>query len=310
VSAAVVTFGETMAMISADHPGVLSRGAAATWSFGGADSNVAVGLARLGVPVTWVGRVGDDQPGRMIVAGLRGEGIDVVAISDPNPTGLMLKFRRTTDRVNIAFRRSGSAGSFLAPDDLLHHSSLGEAKIVHCTGITPALSKSSRNATFAAVREGRRNGALISFDVNYRPTLWSRQEALSCISELAQEADLIFASPEEIDLALPEGIESFINGGPERTVIIKDGARGAQGYTAKNRVHVHAVPITVQDAVGAGDAFVAGYLSAYLEGASLERALQRAVVTGAFACLSPGDWEGAPYLEELTLLADPDPVSR
>ncbi|MFJ4210858.1 sugar kinase [Paenarthrobacter sp. NPDC089675] len=310
MSSSVLTFGETMAMISTDHPGVLSRGAAATWSFGGADSNVAVGLARLGVPVTWIGRVGDDQPGRMIVRGLRGEGIDVVAVSDPNPTGLMLKFRRTSDRVNVAFRRSHSAGSFLAPEDLLHHASLGEARIVHCTGITPALSDSSRSATFAAVKQARSTGALVSLDVNYRPTLWDRQDAAACISELAQEADIVFASPEELDLALPEGIDCFIQGRHGRTVIIKDGARGAHGYDAEAQIQVPAVPITVQDAVGAGDAFVAGYLSALLDGAPMAQCLQRAVVTGAFACLSTGDWEGAPYLEELSLLADNDPVSR
>lgn len=307
----VVTFGETMAMVTTDRPGVLSRGDAATWSFGGADSNVAIGLARLGVRVTWFGRVGDDAPGRMIAAGIRGEGVNTVAlIDDSAPTGLMLKFRRTSDRVSVLFRREHSAGSHLAPEDLVSHPALSEASIVHCTGITPALSNSARIATFAAVRQGREHGALISFDVNYRPSLWSRMEATAYLSELARECDLVFASPDEIDLALPNGIDAFLAARPDRVVVIKNGEHGATGYTAHERIEVPAVHVTAHDTVGAGDAFVAGFLSSHLELAPLEENLRRAVVTGAFACTSSGDWEGAPSLHELDLLSAPDPVSR
>jgi 2-dehydro-3-deoxygluconokinase len=269
---------------------------------------VAIGLARLGHTVRWGGRVGADEVGAFILRTLRAESVavDTVVVDARRPTGLMLAERRVANVSRVSYYRSGSAGSALEVTDAA--ACLTEVpRILHVTGITPALSGSAAEAVATAVRLARHAGALVSVDVNYRSGLWSPEEARPVLSELVRSAHIVIASEDELGLVVSgPGDESTAAGelaayGVSQ-LVIKRGARGATVWHEGSAQHAPAVPVTVLDTIGAGDAFTAGYLSGVLDGLSPCAALHRGTLTGAFAVAAVGDWEGLPTRGELSLL--------
>lgn len=310
----VVTFGETMGLFRATSVGSLEHVSDFALGIGGAESNVAVALARLGTPVTWVGRVGADALGRRVLRELRAEGIAVNGIIDSSaPTGLMIKEQRTNDATRVQYYRSGSAGSRLSIDDLAEVDIVGSA-LLHITGITPALSDSAHQAVLGAMSIARDAGVPVSFDVNHRASLWRRNPS-AVYQELASRADVVFAGIDEARLLSPEATtpEELASGVAElgpRQVVIKLGDAGCIALVEGRRFVQAAVRVRAIDTVGAGDAFVAGYLAELLAGLTVEQRLTTAVTLGAFACVNPGDWEGFPTREELTLLNASEPVQR
>ena len=312
----LVTLGETMAMFDPPTPGLLRQATSLRVSFGGAESNVAIGVARLGLPAAWCGRVGADPFGDLIVTALRGEGVDVSGvIRDPEkPTSLMFKERRTPGSIRVLYYRAGGPGSRLTPDDL-DPARLQSAQVLHLTGITPALSASAAATVRSAAARAREAGALVSLDLNYRSALWSPEQAAAEYADLIALSDLVFASDDEAEIVgltgtpaeLAAGLASM---GPA-TAVIKLGARGAVAFADGQHYEVAAVPVTAVDAVGAGDAFVAGYLTELMLDAPVESRLETAARCGAFAVTVSGDWEALPNRAELALLSnDPGTVSR
>jgi len=304
-----VLIGETLALAAASRTGPLRMTPTLDLSIAGAESNAAIGLARLGFEVAWIGRVGDDELGNLVIERLRGEGVGVTgARTDPAaPTALMLKERRTPGVTRVIYYRSGSAGSRLAPADI-DEELIAAARIVHLTGITPALSASAREAVHHAARLAAAHSVPLSFDVNYRTKLWDPAQAARELPALARQASIVFAGEDELPLLTggEHGLEAARNlarGGP-REVVIKRGARGAALVTAGGDICEHvAAPVTAVDPVGAGDAFAAGYLAGFLDGRGPEERLRLGCTLGAFAVSSPGDWEGLPRRSELGLLA-------
>lgn len=311
----VVTFGETMALFKADTPGPLAHVPGLSLGIGGAESNVAVALQRLGTSVTWLGRVGNDSLGDLVVRELRAEGITVAPIrDDAAPTGLMIKERRTADAVKVWYYRSGSAGSRLHPDDI-PADLIARARLLHVTGITPALSSSAALATQQAIDCARAAGVLVSFDLNYRAALWSQEAAGRQFRQIMAKADIVFAGDDEAAIAVgpapgPGELASRIAALGPTQVILKRGAQGCLALIDGIEYAREAVPVRVVDTVGAGDAFVGGYLSEMLRKSDIDQRLLTANQVGAFACLVPGDWEGMPRRAELHLLDPSDPVSR
>ncbi len=295
----VVTVGETM--VSLRSAGPLSVPGSLTARLAGAESTVAIGLARLGHRVRWVSRVGDDEYGSVLVRTLRGEGVDVsgVEVDPTRPTGLMIAAARTADITSVTYYRAGSAASALGADDV---SRLGAADILHVTGITPALSGSAAEAVRVAV--GSAAYSAVSLDVNYRSRLWSRQRAAEVLRPLLPHLSIVIGSPDELLLLADGGVPELVARGLE--VIEKRGAQGAglwpAGAPTTDAVEVPAVPVTVVDVVGAGDAFTAGYLSGLLDGLTPLDRLRRAVQVAAFCVSTAGDYEGLPTRAELDRL--------
>jgi 2-dehydro-3-deoxygluconokinase len=307
----LVTLGETMASFAATGIGPLKHQPTMHLHVGGAESNVAISVSRLGGHATWIGRVGDDELGDLVLTALRGEAVDVRhAVRDPGaPTGLMVKSRRTSTVGRVAYYRKGSAGSRLDPADL-PADTLRAAGVLHVTGITPALSPSARAATFAAVEEARAAGVPVSLDVNHRAALWSADEAGPVLADLVTRVDVLFAGDDEAGLLGATGEpEAIVKGlaalGPAQ-VVLKLGARGALAAVDGELVQVPAFPVVVVDSVGAGDAFVGGYLAELLLGADPLTRLRTAAACGAFAVTVPGDWEGLPSRRDLQLLSTPE----
>ncbi|MBM2622137.1 sugar kinase [Actinoplanes sp. LDG1-06] len=301
----LLTFGETMGLVAADGIGPLGHAKSFSFGIGGAESNVAIGVARLGGEATWLGRVGPDATGALIASRVAASGVRTLAVTDESFTGLMVRHRRSGEFAQVDYHRSGSAGSRLSPADIPAHE-VTNAAILHVTGITPALSESARAAVFQSVETARAAGVTVSVDVNYRAKLWSRFDAAPVLRDLVSRADVVFASPEEAALfASGDTPEALAELGPAE-VIVKDGGRGCVALIEGKRFQQPALPVTVVDPVGAGDAFVAGYLADRLAGASPEDRLVTAIATGAFAVTVPGDCEGAPTRDELAFLKGDD----
>jgi len=309
----VVTVGETMALLTAPSKG-LHSGSHLPVGIGGAESNVAIGLARLGVPSTWISRIGADSFGALVTRELRAEGVRVIAQQDPTaPTGLMVKEHRGGTPWRVRYYRNDSAAAQLTPDDL-DETAISEADVLHLTGITPALGSGPRLTIQRAIEIARTAGTLVSLDVNYRSTLWPPEEAGGVLSRLTSDGvDLLFAGPEEAALLLgwdqqPVSSPTFEDGenlgrelvelGPS-TVVVKLGAVGSIAVQGDQSHRASTRPITVVDAVGAGDAFVAGYLSELVTGAAVPECLKMGNILGGAVCQQPGDWEGLPTRNEL-----------
>ncbi|MEA5453807.1 sugar kinase [Sinomonas sp. JGH33] len=312
----VVTLGETMALARTVETGSLRHVSSLALGIGGAESNVAIALSRLGVDVSWLGRVGDDPLGERVLREIRAEGVEVLGIVDPDaPTGLMLKERATASATSVYYYRSASAGSRLSPGDLPDGWVEGAA-ILHICGITALVSESGHAALTAAIDRAKAAGVLVSFDVNFRSSLASAGDAAPVLRGLAEQADIVFGGPEEAALLgcgeSPEDIAEQLRGSGVSELVLKQGALGATAFTGSGAEESPGFLVQAVDTVGAGDAFVAGYLSAYLEGRTVAERLVRANACGAIACTSPGDWEANPTLRDLKRFIAPagDPVNR
>ncbi|WP_426517025.1 sugar kinase [Diaminobutyricibacter sp. McL0618] len=311
----VLTLGEGLGVLRTSGIGSLAQLPDLLVGTGGAESNVAIGLARLGISVTWLGRVGDDGLGRRVTRELRAEGVQVVAPIDTTaPTGLLIKEHPSPGRTFVTYHRAGSAGSRLRPSDL-DPVDIGSFSLLHLTGITPALSPSARATVRVAVARAQAAGVPISFDVNHRSTLWPDEDPAPLYREFASASRLVFAGADEAAIlasdpvTAPLGLAAEIAKlGPEE-VVITLGADGAVAVCGEKATWRDALPVPVVDTVGAGDAFVAGYLAEWLLGGGIDQRLDLAVRTGAAACTHPGDWEGFLFRSQLDVDGD-DPVRR
>ena len=309
----VLTLGETLGLVTT---GALRHATSAGIGVGGAESNVAIGVRRLGVPATWVGRVGADSFGERVLRELRAEDLALHAVTDPDaPTGLMVKERPTPATARVWYHRAGSAGSRLTPGDVPLDAVAGAA-VLHLTGIAPGLSPSAEAAVGVALDAAADAGVPVSFDVNHRAGVWGGRDAASTYRRLAERAAVVFAGDDEARLLTgstahdPVLLLAALGGTTSGDVVLKLGAAGCLARVDGAVLEVPAVPVDVVDTVGAGDAFVAGYLADLVLGRPAAERLRTAVRCGAFACLSPGDWEGLPTRADLALLDGGDPVAR
>ncbi|MHA6761863.1 sugar kinase [Streptacidiphilus sp. PAMC 29251] len=310
-SSGVVTLGESMAALGSIHPGPLRQAAQLQLSIAGAESNVAIGVRRLGHPAAWIGRVGADEFGAMVLERLRAEQVDVTgARTDPAaPTGLLIKEQRTPDVTRVQYYRAGSAGSRLCPDDLAAPAAarlIADAAVLHLTGITPLLSADAAAAVRYAVELAAAAGVPVSLDVNHRTALGTPEQLRAQLLPLLPQVSHLFAGEEELLLLADateeaEAVRRLSGAVPE--LVVKRGARGATLHTAAEVLHQPAVPVRAVDPVGAGDAFVAGYLAGLLDGSPAAERLRLGCLTGAFAVSVPSDWSGLPTRDELHLLS-------
>lgn len=233
----------------------------------GAESNTAIHLARLGFQIEWVSRLGADAVGDRILdaIGAEGVGISTVARDPHSRTGLFLKEPIGLSR-NVTYYRTGSAASKLTSADVDRALRL-KPRVLHLTGITPALSSSCDEAIAYAVDECRRLGVVSSFDVNYRPVLWpDLGTARERLTELASSCDIVFVGQDEAHelwgALTPHGVAAAIPSAA--TTVVKDGGDKATSLRDGAAASVPALPVDVVESVGAGDAFAAGWLAGFL----------------------------------------------
>lgn len=301
----VVTFGETMVLFTPSSASPLRFCTTFSKSIGGAESNVAIALSRLGHTCRWISRLGDDEFGLYTYNYIRGEGVDTsyVVFDKDRPTGIYFKEHRPLQESKVYYYRSGSAASHMVPEDIPENS-IADARFLHLSGITPALSETCRETVQHAIQVAKKHGVTTVFDPNIRLKLWSQSEAQHTLMKIAAQCDIILPGIDEGRLLTgqdqPEAIaQSFIQQGAS-LVVVKLGAGGAYFKGAKESGHVPAVPVKeIVDPIGAGDGFAAGLLAGLLRGWSVKEAVELGNRVGAYALTVPGDVEGYPYWQEL-----------
>jgi 2-dehydro-3-deoxygluconokinase len=303
----VITAGEPMVQFVAQQSGPLEAVQTFSRFSAGAELNVAIGLARLGLASAYLTRLGRDAFGRFLAEVMRREGIDARWVGEDasRPTGFMLKSRSDDGSdPRTEYHRRGSAASALdAPD--LPHDALRAARHLHLTGIFVAVSPSARAFVFALADAARAAGLTVSFDPNLRPSLWPSTEAMvDCLDQLARRADWVLPGLDEgrtlTGRRTPDAIAAHYLERGARGVFVKLGADGAYWRTREAQGLASAVPVArVVDTVGAGDGFAVGVISALLEGRTPAQAAARGNAIGARVVQFPGDADGLPTRAQL-----------
>jgi 2-dehydro-3-deoxygluconokinase len=295
----VVTAGETMVLGVPPRPGRLRHATGLELKIGGAESNLAIALSRLGLSAGWASYLGDDEMGQLVLDRVRAEGVDTSRVRrvKDRPTGLYLREQVGTD-VRVYYYRQGSAASTMPPK-AFDPEYLSGARFLHLTGITPALSEDCRAFVLWAAREA---GARVSFDVNYRSKLWKAGRAREFVEEILPHTHLLFVGDEEA-MALwgrDDGtlVRELAVKGPKE-VVLKRGGSGSLALVEEELLEHPSFEVAEVDPVGAGDAFAAGYLAGHEWDLPAEERLRVANAMGAMSVATLGDYEGLPDRNEL-----------
>jgi 2-dehydro-3-deoxygluconokinase len=294
----VVTFGETMGLMMPTGVKGIEYSAQFEKSFAGAESNVAIGVARLGHRVGWFGHLGADPLGRYALKQIRGEGVDVTRarLIEGAPTGLIIR-EVVGGKSSVFYYRRHSAASLMQPEHV-DEAYISQAKLLHITGITPALGESCRDTVREAVRLARKHGVKVCFDPNLRLKLWSAAEARSFLLPLAEEADYFLPGLDELKLlyetenfnTIVERLGklqavSIVKGGEDCTYVVENGSVASVPYFKAEHV---------VDTVGAGDGFCAGFIAGLLKQYPHAEAVRVGNLIGSMVVQAHGDWEGLP----------------
>lgn len=296
----VVTLDECMAVLYPEQPVPLDQSSTLAIDIAGAEANLAIGLSRLGHSVQFISRVGADPFGQRICATLAAEGVDTTHIlTDPTaPTGVFFREWLPDGLRRVFYYRAGSAASQMLPEDLQPAAFTG-VRMVHLTGITPALSSGCAATVARAIELAHAGGALVSFDPNYRTKLWDTATARKVLLPLIAQADILLIGHEDAYALFGDEEDARILArGAElgaQIVVLKRAQRGACAVTKELSLEIEAESVKeVVDPVGAGDGFNAGFLSGWLRGYSLEAALRLGARVGAAAVTTLGDYAGYP----------------
>jgi 2-dehydro-3-deoxygluconokinase len=297
----VLCVGESMAVLTPDPPRPLREGGAMRLDAGGAESNVAMYLARLGLRVAWRSRVGADPLGELLTTRIGAAGVDVslVEVDAQAPTGVYFKDPGPRGTTAHYYRRGSAAA--LMDRDVWGAQSLAGSRVVHLSGITAALSDSCRDMVTYALTERPISGALFSFDVNYRPALWPVRTAAPILARLAGHADIVLVGLDEAATLWgarnADEVRELLPG--PRTLIVKDGGVAATAYGPAGTIAEPAPAVEVVEPVGAGDAFAAGYLYGVVRGLSEDVRLVLGHLVAGYALRAVGDIGDPPPADEL-----------
>lgn len=269
----VLTIGETMILVAPSEGERLELRSSFRLAPGGAESNVAIQCSRLGLRTAWMSNVGHDSLGTLIVDGIARYGVDVSLVDQSSnaPTGVYFK-NPMTDRTEVIYYRRGSAASTMSVKTLEAVRHL-RPRIVMVSGITPSLSRSCAEMVSRIV-SGRYFGeALVAFDINFRHRLWeSHADAANQLHRIASDADIVFVGRDEAEdlwgTRTARQVRNFLP--TVKHLVVKDGDVEAVEFERNISTRVPALPVEVVESVGAGDAFAAGWLSAYANGGQAE----------------------------------------
>ena len=322
-----LTFGETLIQRNADYIGPYDADGGYTMHVAGAESNVALDLVRLlpgRVRAAWVSRLGSDPEGEMILAALRPRVNVIAPRAVGQKTGVQLLNHLGGGEVSRRYRRAGSAASRLTALEVVPL--LDGCDLLHVTGITPALSAACRETMTEVLRAARGRGVPVSLDANYREALWSADEARAAFEEMRPYAALFKVGRDEAETVWGGGLSArewarSLRAGDSQITVVTDAARGAVAFDGHNFISHAGFAVDVVDPVGAGDAFVAGFLAAILERHTLadlaamdaerradilRRAIRLANACGALVCSEHGDTEPMPDMNQALAFARMD----
>lgn len=271
---ALIALGETMVLVTPHDATRLTDADDVRLTIGGAESNVAAHVSALGQRAAWVSALGDDVLGHRVHRTVTGQRVDTrwVSFDHDAPTGVYFK----DPGHGVHYYRAGSAASRMTPESMAEVP-LEDAEIVHVSGITPALSASCAALIDAVIDRVTTAGrGSLSFDVNHRAALWKASVAAPVLLDLANRSDIVFVGLDEAETLWgcrsADEVRALV--AAPGHLIVKDGDVGATEFSHAGTVFVPAIRTEVVEAVGAGDAFAAGWLAAKLDGGSAEERLQ------------------------------------
>lgn len=301
----VITIGDAMVAMCPKEKGPILFCNTFERKIGGAELNVAIGCARLGLKSGWISRLGQDDFGKYILKTVRGEGIDTSQIELVEGYQTSVYFREVMangDSRSFYYREKSPTSTMTA--ESLDENYFRNSKVLHITGVFPSINDNNKEILLKAVELAKKNNLLISFDPNIRLKMWTKSQAREFINKFLSEVDILLVGDEEISILIDEedtneAIKKFHDMGIDK-VVVKRGAKGAIGSDGSNIYDVAAIkPKALIDTVGAGDGFAAGFLSAYLKGDSFEESIEFANAVGSLVVGIEGDNEGLPYYEDV-----------
>lgn len=290
----LVTLGEVLLRLSIPSPGRFETAHHLDVQFGGAEANVAAACARLGLRTAWLSAVPDNAWGERALRDLRVHGVDCgfVRLLPAARLGLyFLEYGVAPRPIRVLYDRADSAFARLTPD-MIDWRPVRHARLVHISGVTPALGGNARALAHRIFEEANE----ISFDLNYRSALWSASDAKSFAVSVLPRVRYFFAGKNETETVFgvsgaPETVlQRLAELAPNATIALLRGALGStvlDGGTIYEPRIQHTV--NVIDPIGAGDAYVAGYLWASLRGRARQEAVNTAATVAALKCSTWGD---------------------
>jgi 2-dehydro-3-deoxygluconokinase len=290
----LVAIGEVMLRLSIPSPERIETARQLDVQVGGAEANVAAACARLGLRTAWISAVPGNAWGNRIRRELSAHGVDcthVVILDDARIGVYFLEFGAPPRPIRVLYDRRDSAFSRLVPE-AIDWEPVRRARLVHLTGITPALGPAPRRVVERALGEA----AAVSFDLNYRATLWSAAEARAFVEVALPVARHVFMGEAEARTVLgltgpaESVVEALARLAPRATIALLQGSEGST-VLAEGRLWrpTRAHTIQIVDPVGAGDAYAAGFLWAILQGRSLQAAVDAGAAVAALKCSTWGD---------------------
>ena len=303
----VMLVGEPLIIFIANEEGKLAEVTDFSKGVAGAEVNVGIGLARLGHEVNYMTKLRLDDFGKFIYQTLAEENLasENIIFTESGQVGMMFKNRVSVGDPETIYYRENSVASTLSVADV-EKIDFEQIKVLHMTGIPPALSESSRQACFYLMEKAKAAGCYVTFDPNLRPSLWESPKLMvDTLNQLAAFADVVLPGLAEgqqlTGFSQPEEIADFYLSLGVKTVIIKDGGQGAYFKTTNSQLEqVSGFKVTkVVDTVGAGDGFAVGVIDGYLEGLSLRETVKNANGIGAIQVQYVSDNQGLPTREEL-----------
>ncbi len=292
----LVTFGETMLRLSPPQGERVETARELEFRAAGAESNVAITAERLGAVATWLSKVPDSPLGRRVVSGLRQHGLDVdVVWSDGGRQGTYyLEYGGEPRGTKVIYDRQGAAVQTTQPQEL-NLAAIRNARLFYTSGITPALSNQLRETTAQLLRVAKEAGTKTAFDVNYRSSLWSPEEARQTLTRLFPAVDILVIPFRDAQTVLnyerdPRQLAHHLAAEYDlQTVIVTNGERGSLAWH-DNTVHEQDIyDADTHDAIGTGDAFVGAFLARRLAGDGVTRAMKYGAATASLKRTIAGD---------------------
>ncbi|WP_096592295.1 bifunctional 2-dehydro-3-deoxygluconokinase/2-dehydro-3-deoxygalactonokinase [Halorubrum ezzemoulense] len=315
----LVTFGETMLRLSPPRGDRLETTRGLAVQAGGAESNVAVGAARLGVDAAWLSKLPDSPLGRRVTSELRSHGVSPeIAWADPDESRVgtyYLEHGGAPRGTNVIYDRANAAITTVEPDEL-PAAPLDGAEWFHTTGITPALSPAAAETTTALLRRAGEAGATRSFDLNYRSKLWGPDEARDAYETLFEHVDTLFVPHRDARAVLDrdgdavEVAHGLATDHALDTVVVTRGDEGATALTGGDVYEQTVFEAETFDAIGTGDAFVAGFVAERLRGGDVSAALEWGSATAAVKRTTDGDLAVTTRAEVASVIDGADRISR
>ena len=298
MSTDLFTFGESLSVfISSDTDSVMSANKFERVT-AGAEVNVAVALARLGLKAQNFSRFGNDQLGSVMLADIEAEGVDVsLAKRVDSFTGAMVRNPGKTAPVEISYLRKGSAASTIEPSDILD-SYISSTRWLHATGITCAISESGAKTVKYALEKAAQLKVKSSFDLNIRRKLWSEDAARKVLEPLARDVELLIGGEDEYQVVFgkvdPKQILAEVNKRGCKIAVMTKGDQKMRFSIDGNYEEITPPKVVAVDPVGSGDAFTGGVIAGLLSGMSTKQALEQGSICGALVASMFGDWTGIP----------------